>query len=36
VIDNSNKHLLNQIMRATTPKLMQFGICKLIDSMCRA
>jgi len=36
MIDNSNKYLLNQIMRASTPKIMKFRICILTRSMYRA
>jgi len=36
MIDNSNKYLLNQIMRESTPKLMKFRICILTSFVYRA
>jgi len=36
MIDNSNKYLLNQIMRASTPKIMKFRTCGLTGFMYRA
>jgi len=36
MIDNSNKYLLNQIMRASTPKIMKFCTCVLTRFMYRA
>jgi len=36
MIDNSNKYLLNQIMRASVPRIMKFHICILTSFMYRA